>query len=83
MFDGIIEQERAAAATAVGGPRAIMTAGSGGDAQTGKRPSWRKTKQEIVDEKVERLFESYKLVEELEKKQMAINGAKEAEEKQR
>ena len=36
-----------------------------------------------MDEKVERLFESYKLVEELEKKQMAINGAKEAEEKQR
>lgn len=30
-----------------------------------KRPSWRKTKQEVVDEKVERLFESYKLMDEL------------------
>ena len=76
-----IEQERAAL-TAAGGPRAIMSAGDRG-IHMNKRPSWRKTKQEIVDEKVERLFESYKLMEELERKQQAINGAKEAEEKKR
>jgi len=28
------------------------------------RPYWRKTKQEVVDEKVERLFDSYKRMEE-------------------
>jgi len=61
-----IEQERAALTAAVG-PRAIMSAGDRG-VHMNKRPSWRKTKQEVVDEKVERLFESYKLMEELERK---------------
>lgn len=39
-----------------------------------KRPSWRKSKQEVIDEKVERLFESYKLMDEVSKKQYALNG---------
>ncbi len=46
-----------------------------------KRPSWRKTKQEAVDEKVERLFESYKIMDEVNRKQAAINGLKENERK--
>ena len=33
-----------------------------------KGPYHRKTRQEVVDEKVERFFESYKLMQEMEKK---------------
>jgi len=42
-----------------------------------RRPTWRKTKQEVIDEKVERLFESYKLMDDVNKKQMAIDGIRE------
>jgi hypothetical protein len=43
--------------------------------QTGnKAPCWRKPKQEIIDEKVERLFESYKLMDDLTKKRLALGG---------
>lgn len=46
-----------------------------------RRPTWRKTKQEVIDEKVERLFESYKLMDDVNKKQMAIDGIREQETK--
>jgi hypothetical protein len=36
----------------------------------------------VVDEKVERLFESYKLMDDLQKKQMAISGMQEQQQKQ-
>lgn len=39
-----------------------------------KRPTWRKSKQEVIDEKVERLFESYKMMDEINKKQMVLQG---------
>jgi ABC-type Fe3+/spermidine/putrescine transport system ATPase subunit len=41
---------------------------------TSKRPSWRKTKQEVIDEKVERLFETYKLMDEVNKNKQALYG---------
>ncbi len=34
---------------------------------TNRRPFWQKTKQQQVDEKVERLFESYKALDEQRK----------------
>ena len=39
-----------------------------------KRNSWRKTKQEIIDEKVERLFETYKIMDDVNKKQIEVHG---------
>lgn len=52
-----------------------MSAGSMGNEmgppmsnQGPRRPNWRKSKQEIIDEKVERLFETYKLMDEMSKK---------------
>lgn len=39
-----------------------------------KRPSWKKTKQEVIDEKVERLFETYKLMDEVNKNKQALYG---------
>ncbi|CDW85027.1 leucine rich repeat family protein [Stylonychia lemnae] len=71
--------------TAVGGQRALLPSNfdNGQDQQRVmyKRPTWRKTKQEVIDEKVERLFESYKLMDDVNKKQLALNGIQEQETK--
>lgn len=40
---------------------------------------YKKTKQEKVDEKVERLFESYKLIDEMQKRKEEIGMTKEGE----
>lgn len=39
---------------------------------------YKKTKKEAVDEKVEKLFESYKLIDEMAKKKEAMGISKEA-----
>ncbi len=73
--------------TAESGARAIMNGTSSflsGDTQKPplKRPSWRKSKQEIIDEKVERLFESQKVLEDYKRKQAAIEGFQAEQNKQ-
>eukprot|EP00347_Sterkiella_histriomuscorum_P024110 403332273 len=80
------KQERISS-TAVSGQRALLPQSFDSSDPTQnkqfmyKRPTWRKTKQEVIDEKVERLFESYKLMDDVNKKQMALQGIEERENK--
>lgn len=43
------------------GVQRVSTAAAGGR----KPPAWRKSKREVVDGKVERMFETYKLMDEV------------------
>ena len=38
------------------------------------KPSWKKTKQDLVDEKIERMLETYKIIDEVAMKKRAITG---------
>lgn len=63
--------------TAISGPRdngaALMLYGGGGNqavtsnkpGTAARPPAWRRTKREVVDDKIERMLETYKLMDEM------------------